>query len=309
MGKATREAYGEELAKLIVENEKIVVLDADLTKSTKTADAQKACPERHFNMGIAEANMMSAAAGFATSGYTVFASTFAMFATGRAWEQVRNSIAYPHLNVKVCGTHAGIAVGEDGVSHQAIEDIGVMRVIPGMEVYSPCDAAETKAVIKYVSTTKNPCYVRLGRAAVDDVYNEDEVFDFSKIKVVRKGEKVAIFATGLMVQQSLKAAKALEEEEINITVVDVCSIKPLDEEGVLEILKTHDHIITAEEHNIINGLGSAISDVSVKSCPKIITKIGIKDRFAESGPFEELLVKYNLDDQEIIRVVKEILKA
>lgn len=306
MGKATREAYGEALAKLIVEDEKIVVLDADLTKSTKTADAKKVCPERHFNMGIAEGNMISVAAGIASSGYTVFASTFAMFATGRAWEQVRNSVAYPHLNVKVCGTHAGIAVGEDGVSHQAIEDIATMRVIPGMEVYSPCDEAETKAVINYVAKTKNPCYVRLGRSKVDDVYSSDEVFDFSKIKVVTKGEDIAIFATGLMVQEALKASKVLEEEGIKVTVVDVCSIKPLDEAGVLEILKTHKHIITAEEHNIIGGLGSAISDVSVKACPKLITKIGIMDRYAESGPFEELLVKYKLNYEEIVRVVKSL---
>lgn len=307
MGKATREAYGEALARLIVEDEKIVVLDADLTKSTKTADAKKVCPERHFNMGIAEGNMMSVAAGIASSGYTVFASTFAMFATGRAWEQVRNSIAYPHLNVKVCGTHAGIAVGEDGVSHQAIEDIATMRVIPGMEVYSPCDEAETKAVINHVAKTKNPCYVRLGRSKVDDVYSSDEVFDFSKVKVVTKGEDFAIFATGLMVQEALKASKVLEEEGIKVTVVDVCSIKPLDEEGVEEILKTHKHIITAEEHNVIGGLGSAISDVSVKLCPRTITKIGVQDTFGESGAVNALLEKYKLTSTEVVNVVKSLI--
>lgn len=306
MGLATREAYGKALAKIILENEKIVVLDADLTKSTKTSDAQKVCPERHFNMGIAEANMMGVAAGFASSGYTVFASTFSMFATGRAWEQIRNSIAYPHLNVKICGTHAGIAVGEDGVSHQAIEDISLMRTIPGMEVYSPCDAAETMAVIEYVSKTDKPCYVRLGRSGVDDVYSEDTKFDFSKIKVLKEGKDIAIFATGLMVQEALKAAETLKAEGINITVVDVACIKPLDEEGVLNILKTHDHIITAEEHNIIGGLGSAISDVSVKYLPKKITKIGIMDRFAESGPFNELLEKYNLTSSYIVKVVKDL---
>lgn len=308
MGKATREAYGEALAKLIVEDEKIVVLDADLTGSTKTADAKKACPERHFNIGIAECNMTGIAAGFASSGYTVFASTFAMFAAGRAWEQVRNSIAYPNLNVKICGTHAGIAVGEDGVSHQAIEDIAIMRVIPGMEVYSPCDEAETKAVINHVAKTKNPCYVRLGRSKVDDVYSLDEEFDFTKVKVVTKGEKVAIFATGLMVQEAVKAAKALEEEGIKVTVVDVCCIKPIDEKGVLEILKSHDYIITAEEHNVIGGLGSTIAEVSVKSCPKNIKMIGIYDRYAESGPFNELLVKYELDANSIAKEVKELVK-
>lgn len=307
MGKATREAYGEALAKLIVEDEKIVVLDADLTKSTKTADAKKVCPERHFNMGIAEGNMMSVAAGIASSGYTVFASTFAMFATGRAWEQVRNSIAYPHLNVKVCGTHAGIAVGEDGVSHQAIEDISLMRTIPGMEVYSPCDGTQTKAVIEYVSKTKTPCYVRLGRSKVDDVYPEGTEFDFSKVRVVNQGKEVVVFATGLMVQEALKAAKLLKEEGIELTVVDVCTIKPLDKEGVLEELKKHEYIITAEEHNIIGGLGSAISEVSVQNLPKKITYIGIQDKFAESGPADQLMVKYNLDSNAIANKVKEVI--
>ena len=306
MGLATREAYGKALAKLIAENEKVVVLDADLTKSTKTADAQKACPERHFNLGIAEGNMMSVAAGMAASGYTVFDSTFSMFATGRAWEQIRNSIVYPHLNVKVCGTHAGISVGEDGVSHQAIEDISLMRTIPTMEVYCPCDAAETYAVIDYVSKTNKPCYVRLGRSSVDDVYDENTEFDFTKIKVVEQGEKIAVFATGLMVQEAVKAAKALKEEGINITVVDVCCIKPIDEAGVSEILKTHEHIITAEEHNVVGGLGSAISEVSVKNCPRFIKKIGVQDEFAESGPVNELLSKYKLTADEIIRVVKSL---
>ena len=307
MGLATREAFGEELAKLIVENEKIVVLDADLTKSTKTADAKKVCPERHFNMGIAEGNMIGVAAGFAASGYTVFAASFAMFAAGRAFEQVRNSVGYPHLNVKVCGTHAGISVGEDGASHQAIEDIALMRAIPGMHVYSPSDASETKALIKYVSTIKDPCYIRLGRSKVEDVYASDATFDFSKISVLTKGADVAVFATGLMVQESLKAAKSLEQEGIKITVVNVCSIKPLDEKGVEEILKTHKHIITAEEHNVIGGLGSAISDVSVKLCPRTITKIGVQDTFGESGAVNALLEKYKLTSTEVVNVVKSLI--
>lgn len=307
MGLATREAYGKALAELIVKNEKIVVLDADLTKSTKTNDAQKVCPERHFNMGIAEANMMGVAAGFASSGYTVFASTFAMFATGRAWEQIRNSIAYPQLNVKICGTHAGIAVGEDGVSHQAIEDISLMRTIPQMEVYSPCDANETKAVIEYVSKTNKPCYVRLGRSSVDDVYDADTKFDFSKIRILHEGKDVAVLATGLLVQEALKAKDVLKKEGINLTVVDVTCIKPLDEEGVVNVLRGHKHIITAEEHNIIGGLGSAVAEVSVKAYPTFIHRIGINDRFAESGPFTELLEKYNLTYKEIVRVVKSLL--
>ncbi len=307
MGLATREAYGKALAELIVKNEKIVVLDADLTKSTKTNDAQKVCPERHFNMGIAEANMMGVAAGFASSGYTVFASTFAMFATGRAWEQIRNSIAYPQLNVKICGTHAGIAVGEDGVSHQAIEDISLMRTIPQMEVYSPCDANETKAVIEYVSKTNKPCYVRLGRSSVDDVYDDNTKFDFSKIRILHEGKDVAVLATGLLVQEALKAKDVLKKEGINLTVVDVTCIKPLDEEGVVNVLRGHKHIITAEEHNIIGGLGSAVAEVSVKAYPTFIHRIGINDRFAESGPFTELLEKYNLTYKEIVRVVKSLL--
>ncbi len=306
MAIATREAYGEELAKLIVEDPKIVVLDADLTKSTMTIMAKKVCPERHFDMGIAEADMMGVAAGFATSGYTVFASSFAMFATGRAWEQVRNSIAYPHLNVKICGTHAGIAVGEDGVSHQAIEDIAIMRVIPGMEVYSPCDGAQTKAVIDHVSKTKNPTYVRLGRSKVEDVYQPDHKFDLSKVDIVHQGKDVAIFATGLMVQACLVALPQLQQAGIDPTIVNVCCIKPLDEKGVAEVLNSHSKIVTAEEHNIIGGLGSAISDVSVKYCPRFITKIGIQDRFAESGPFAKLLVKYHLDAQSIVDTVKKI---
>ena len=304
MGMATREAYGEELAKLAVENPKIVVLDADLAGSTKTALTKKAVPERFFDMGIAEADMIGHAAGLAASGFIPFASSFSMFCTGRAWEQIRNSVAYPHLNVKVVGTHSGIAVGEDGVSHQAIEDIALMRVISGMEVYVPCDGAETKAVIDYVAGTGRPCYVRLGRSSVDDVYAPDTKFDFTKINVLNKGEKTAIFATGLEVQEALKACRSLQAEGINPTVVDVCSIKPLDEEGIAEILKTHENIVTCEEHNVIGGLGSAIADVASKYMPRKITRIGLNDRYAESGEFKALLKKYGLTDEAIVKAVK-----
>ncbi len=209
MGKATRDAYGQELAELVKENKKIVVLDADLAGSTRTIEAKKVAPERFFDMGIAEADMIGHAAGFAASGYIPFASSFAMFCTGRAWEQIRNSVAYPHLNVKIVGTHSGITVGEDGASHQAIEDIAIMRAIPGMEVYVPCDANETKALIRYVSSTERPCYVRLGRSAVDDVYDANTIFDFPRIRIVNRGEKVAIFATGIEVQEALKILKHL----------------------------------------------------------------------------------------------------
>lgn len=308
MAVATRTAYGEALAELIKEDKKVVVLDADLTKSTKTNAAKNACPERHYNMGIAEANMTTVAAGFAAQGYTVFASTFAMFSTGRAWEQVRNSIAYPQLNVKICGTHSGIAVGEDGVSHQAIEDIALMRVIPGMEVYSPTDQWQTREVIKYVASTKTPAYVRLGRANVDDVYDENYKFEPGKVEVLEEGSKVAIFATGLMVQKSLEAAALLKAEGVEPTIVNVCSIKPLDEAGVADILRTHEYIVTVEEHNVIGGLGSAISDVAVKCCPKLIRKVGLQDRFAESANFNHLLDKYGLDAKGIAKEVLDELK-
>lgn len=305
MAKATREAYGIALAKLIEENDKIIVLDADLTKSTKTADAKKACPERHFNMGIAEGNMMSTAAGIAASGYTVFASSFSIFSTGRAWEQVRNSIGYPHLNVKVCGTHAGISVGEDGASHQALEDIALMRVIPGMKVYQPCDEQETYAIINHVAKEVGPCYVRLGRGKVGDVYPEGTDFKIGKISTLNQGSKIAILATGLMVQEALKAKDELVKEGINPTVINISCIKPLDEEGILEVLKNHDVILTAEEHSIIGGLGGAISELASEKCPKKVVRIGTKDTFGESGTSDALLEKYGLTSTEVIKKVKE----
>ena len=305
--KATREAYGEELAKLVAENPKIVVLDADLAGSTKSAMAGKVAPERFFDMGIAEADMIGHAAGLAASGYIPFASTFAMFAAGRAWEQIRNSVAYPHLNVKVCATHAGITVGEDGVSHQATEDFALMRVIPGMEVYVPCDEAETKAVIDHVASTNKPCYVRLGRAAVENVYPANQKFDFSKVNVVRKGEKVAVFACGVMVQSALGAAEMLKADGVDLTVVDVCAIKPADEAGIVEILKNHEKIFTAEEHNIIGGLGGMIAEIAGEKCPKPIHRIGVKDRYAESGPAAGLMKKYGLDAEGVYKEIRENL--
>ena len=230
MSKATREAYGEEISKLIQENPKIVVLDADLAGSTYSGKAGEVCPERFFDMGIAEANMIGVSAGLAASGYIPFASSFAMFCTGRVWEQIRNSVAYPHLNVKIVGSHSGITVGEDGVTHQAIEDIAIMRDITGLEVYAPCDQWETKAVIDHVASTNNPCYIRLGRSKVEDVFDENKKFDVTKINVIHEGtSKVAVFATGLMVQSSLGALKALNEKGIDPTIIDVCAIKPTDE--------------------------------------------------------------------------------
>lgn len=301
MAQETRVAYGEKLAELIKENKDIVVLDADLTKSTKTIEAKKACPERHFNAGIAECNMMGMAAGLAASGKTVFASSFAVFATGRAFEIIRNSICYPKLNVKVCATHAGLSVGEDGASHQACEDVAIMRALPNMKIFVPCDQYETKAVIEYVSKIKGPCYVRMGRGKVDDVYNENTKFDFENADVLRKGNgDVALFAMGLMVQEALKAA-----EELDATVVNVSTIKPIDEETVLSELKAHKRAYALEEHSVIGGLFSAIAEVKAKtdiSTP--LTPIGVNDVFGESGKMNDVLKKFGLTADNIVKTVK-----
>ena len=302
MSQETRNAYGEKLAELIQKDNNIVVLDADLTKSTKTIEAKKAVPERHFNAGIAECNMMGMAAGLAASGKTVFASSFAIFATGRAYEIIRNSIAYPKLNVKICATHAGLSVGEDGASHQSIEDIALMRVIPNMQVFVPCDQYETKAVIEYVSKIKGPCYVRLGRGKVEDVYNESTSFDFSKANIIKKGNNDAVlFATGLMVQEAIKAS-----EQINATVVDICGIKPLDENTILELLKSHSRAYVCEEHSIIGGLFSAISEIKAKTnITTPITPIGVNDTFGESGKAKDVLEKYGLTANHILEVINK----
>ena len=301
MAQETRNAYGEKLAELIQENKNIVVLDADLTKSTKTIEAKKVCPERHFNAGIAEANMMGMAAGLAASGKTVFASSFAIFATGRAFEIIRNSICYPKLNVKVCATHAGLSVGEDGASHQSIEDVAIMRALPNMKVYVPCDQYEAKAIIEHVSKENGPCYVRLGRGKVEDVYDENKQFDFSKVDVLRKGKDVVLFAMGLMVHEALVAA-----EELDATVVNVCSLKPLDEESIKELLQSHSKAYTCEEHSIIGGLYSAIAEVKAKtSITTPVAPIGINDTFGESGKAKDVLEKYGLTAKHIVEVVKE----
>ena len=301
MAQETRNAYGEKLAELIKENKDIVVLDADLTKSTKTNLAKDACPERHFNAGIAECNMMGMAAGLAKSGKIAFASSFAIFLAGRAFEIIRNSICYPNLNVKVCATHAGLTVGEDGASHQAIEDIAIMRALPNMKVYVPCDQYETKALLDYVLKEKGPCYIRMGRGKVDDVYNENTKFDFSKISILRKGKDIVLFATGLMVQEALKAA-----EEIDATVVNVCSIKPIDKEGILSMLSSHKKAYALEEHNIIGGLFSAISEVKAQSdITTPLYPIGVNDVFGQSGKASDVLDKYGLTSKHIVEKIKE----
>ena len=304
MATATREAYGKTLAKLIVEHDDLFVLDADLTKSTKTIDAKNARPEHHFNMGIAEGNMMAVAAGMAASNKVVYASSFAMFAAGRAFEQIRNSICYPNLNVKVCATHAGISVGEDGASHQCIEDIALMRSIPNMKVFQPCDAKQTEEIIKAVYSIEGPCYVRLGRLGVEDVYDENYKFEFGKGNVLRKGSKVAIIASGLMVQESLKAAELLNFEP---TIIDIPTIKPIDKELIIETAKTHDVIVTVEEHNVYGGLGSAVSEVLAPEgivCRQYM--LGMQDVFGRSGKPKELLDYYGLDAKHIAEKIKEI---
>lgn len=304
MATATREAYGKTLARLIVEHDDLFVLDADLTKSTKTIDAKNARPEHHFNMGIAEGNMMAVAAGMAASNKVVYASSFAMFAAGRAFEQIRNSICYPNLNVKVCATHAGISVGEDGASHQCIEDLALMRSIPNMKVFQPCDAKQTEEIIKAVYDIEGPCYVRLGRLGVEDVYDENYKFEFGKGTVLKKGSKVAIIASGLMVQESLKAAELLDFEP---TVIDIPTIKPIDKELIIETAKTHDVIVTVEEHNVYGGLGSAVSEVLAPegiNCRQYM--LGMQDVFGRSGKPKDLLDYYELDAKHIAEFIKQL---
>ena len=301
MAQETRNAYGEKLAELIQTNDKIVVLDADLTKSTKTIEAKKVCPERHFNAGIAESNMMGMAAGLAASGKTVFASSFAVFATGRAFEIIRNSICYPKLNVKVCATHAGLSVGEDGASHQSVEDVSIMRTLPNMKVFVPCDQYETKAVIDYVSKIDGPCYVRLGRGKVEDVFDENTKFDFSKVNVIRKGKDIVLFAMGLMVQEALIAG-----EKLDATVVNVSSLKPIDSEGIKELLRTHSKAYACEEHSIIGGLFSSIAEIKAQTdITTPIVPIGINDTFGESGKAKDVLTKYGLTAEHILEVVNK----
>lgn len=301
---ATRNAYGKALAELVVERDDVLVLDADLTKSTKTIEAKNARSEHHFNMGIAEGNMMAVAAGMAASNKVVYASSFAMFAAGRAFEQIRNSICYPNLNVKVCATHAGITVGEDGASHQCIEDIALMRSIPNMKVFVPCDQYQAKAIVKAVADIAGPCYVRLGRGAVEDVYDENYKFELGKGKVLREGQKVALVATGMMVQEALKAAEILAKEDISVTVVDMPCIKPIDEELIEKIAKSHEFIITCEEHNVYGGLGSAVSEVASKKSPVRMEMMGMQDTFGESGTPNELLAKYGLNADHIVEKVR-----
>lgn len=302
---ATREAYGKTLAALAKENKNIIVLDADLSGSTKTKEVKAVAPEQHYNMGIAEGNMIAVAAGLAASGNIVFASSFAMFATGRAFEQIRNSIGYPHLNVKVCASHAGLTVGEDGASHQSIEDISLMRGIPGMTVICPADAVETDKVIRAVAEIDGPCYVRLGRSAVETVYSEDMAFEVGKGNVLRQGKKVAIIACGIMVEAALQAYDELKEKGYEPTVVDMHTIKPIDKDLLVELAKSHDLFATCEEHSVIGGLGSAVAETLSQYAPAKIKMVGVKDTFGESGTPAGLLEKYGLTSKDIVKAVIE----
>ena len=306
---ATREAYGKALAALANTNENVVVLDADLSKSTKTADFKAVAPEKFFNMGIAEGNMMGVAAGLSTCGKVPFVSTFAMFAAGRAFEQIRNSICYPKLNVKVCATHAGLTVGEDGASHQAIEDISLMRGVPNMVVINPADDIETEAAIKAVAEMEGPCYVRLGRMAVSRVNDEANYnFVIGKGITLAEGNDVAIIATGIMVEAALEAKGELAKEGINARVINIHTIKPIDEELIIKAAKETGVIVTAEEHSIIGGLGSAVAEVVSENCPVPVLRVGVKDTFGESGKPNELLEKYGLTSNDIVNKVKEVIK-
>lgn len=305
---ATREAYGKALVKLSNMNDKVVVLDADLSKSTKTAEFKAVAPERFINMGIAEANMMGVAAGLATCGKIPFASSFAMFAAGRAFEQIRNSICYPKLNVKICATHAGLTVGEDGATHQSVEDISLMRSIPNMVVINPADSVETEAAILAAAEYQGPCYIRLGRLAVDTINDEASYkFEIGKGITLADGNDVTIAATGMMVQLALQAKDELSKEGINARIINIHTIKPIDSNLLVKAAKETGAIVTAEEHSIIGGLGSAVSEVVTEECPVPVVKVGIKDTFGESGKPAQLLEKYGLTVEAIVNSAKRAI--
>ena len=306
---ATRESYGNALAELGAEYENLVVLDADLAAATKTGIFKKAFPDRHIDCGIAECNMMGIAAGLATTGKIPFASSFAMFAAGRAFEQVRNSIGYPKLNVKIGATHAGISVGEDGATHQCNEDIALMRTIPGMVVINPADDVEAKAAVRAAIEHEGPVYLRFGRLAVPVINDTpDYKFELGKGVVLREGKDVTIIATGLPVSECLATADKLAADGIDAKVINIHTIKPLDEDLVVKAAKETGKVVTVEEHSVIGGLGSAVCDVLSEKCPTQVMKIGINDTFGESGPAVELIKKYGLDADSIYEKVKAFAK-
>ena len=302
---ATRDSYGNALKELGAEFDNLVVLDADLAGATKTSTFMKEFPNRHFDFGIAEANMVCAAAGLSTTGLVPFASTFAMFAAGRAFEQIRNSIGYPHLNVKIGATHGGISVGEDGASHQCCEDFGLMRTIPGMVVMSPADDVEAKAMVRAAYEHVGPVYMRFGRAAVPVVHGDDFKFEIGKGEVLREGSDVAIIANGLMVYEALVAAEELAKDGIEAMVINMATIKPLDDELVLAAAKKCGKVVTCEEHSIIGGLGEAVCSLLCEKLPTPVKRIGVNDEFGHSGPAGALLKQFGLSSENIVKVVKE----
>ena len=301
MGTATRAAYGHVLKTEVYKNPNVVVLEADLGNATKSNAFKEVAPERYFNMGISEQDLIGTAAGFAAAGKIPLASTFAVFATGRAFEQVRNSVCYPKLNVKICATHAGLTVGADGGSHQAIEDISLMRTLPNMTVINPADAKEAEAAVLAAIDYQGPVYIRLGRAETKDIHDESYHFEWGKAEVLRQGSDVSIFATGIMTAKALDAAETLAKQGIQAEVINVHTIKPLDEETVIASAKKTGKVVTAEEHSIIGGLGSAVAEVLARQCPTKQAFVGVQDSFGESGSPDDLLEKYGLTAEAIVK--------
>lgn len=304
---ATREAYGDALIELAKEHDDLIVLDADLAGATKTDKFKKVFPDRHIDCGIAEQNMMGIAAGLSTCGKVPFASTFAMFAAGRAYEQIRNTIGYPHLNVKIGATHAGISVGEDGATHQCNEDIALMRTIPGMTIINPADSVEARQAVKAAYEIDGPVYLRFGRLAAPVINDESYKFEVGKGVKMREGTNVTIIATGLMVSSALEAAEMLAKDAISAEVINIHTIKPIDKDIIIESAKKTNRVVTVEEHSVIGGLGDAVSDVLVSYHPTVQTKIGINDEYGHSGPALELLSEYRLDGEGICSTIKELL--
>ena len=305
---ATRDSYGNALKELGAEFDNLVVLDADLAGATKTGVFKKAFPNRHFDCGIAEANMVCMAAGMSTAGLVPFASSFAMFAAGRAFEQVRNSIGYPHLNVKIGATHGGISVGEDGASHQCCEDFALMRSIPGMTVICPADDIEAKAAVRAAYEMNGPVYLRFGRLAVPVFHSEDYKFEIGKGEILRDGTDVAIIANGLLTYEAIVAGEELAKAGINAMVINMATIKPLDEELVIAAAKKCGKVITCEEHSVIGGLGEAVASLLAEKCPTLVKRIGVNDEFGHSGPAAALLKQFGLSSERIVEVAKELCK-
>lgn len=303
---ATRQAYGQVLVEIGAKNNDLVVMDADLSKSTMTAEFANVYPDRFFNMGIAETNMYAAAAGIAHTGKTVCASTFAMFAAGRAFEIIRNSIGYTKANVKICATHAGITVGEDGATHQTFEDLALMRTIPGMTVVNPSDGVSAKELIRQCVDMNGPCYIRLGRAAVPTFYAEDDEIVLGQGNMLRGGRDVTVIATGIMVAEAMAAAEELAGKGIDVRVIDIHTIKPLDEEIIIRAAEQTGKIVTAEEHSVIGGLGSAVAEVLVKNCPVPVRMVGQSDTFGESGKPDQLKEKYGMTAKDIVHAVHSL---